>query len=284
MLKPGDSFNYLDKGYVKYLGHFGSDELIAKAARASFNSEAYKSQSANEALIDYLVQYDHSSPLEMGSITFESKMPLFVAAQHVRHRTFKLNQVSYRYVENDGDYYLVDAKDLCLQSTDNKQGRGSPLATHLAEANREIIEKCCDMQYKQYSLLVKNGVAKEIARGVLGSNFYTTIVWQADIRNLMNYLRLRLDGHAQLEIQRHAQIVEKIFAELFPGVYKSFILHVLRGRKFSQKEMDAILDLGAKGEIMYIEDTPETADKFEKEYGIKKSRFSTFYHKLFPDY
>jgi thymidylate synthase (FAD) len=251
-MKDGTKFQYLDKGYVIKVGHFGDDRLIAKAARASFNADAYKSDQANARLIDYLIYHQHSSPLEMGNITFETKMPISVARQHMRHRTFKMNEQSLRYVIHDGDYYLPSLDRLAYQSSDNKQGSGKRMPEHIAQVKQDMMREAYDAQWKAYTRLIEleekdgktvsEGLAREVARNVLGTGFYTTLVWQADVRNLMHYLMLRLDSHAQWEIREHAEIVEQIFKECFPVTYEAFEENVLYAQKYSRTEDNYISD------------------------------------------
>lgn len=280
-------YDYLDKGYVKYVGHFGEDRLIAKAARASFVREAYKSDEMNWSLIDYLFYNWHMSPIEMASITFESKIPIFVMRQHVRHRTFKLNEQSLRYVTHDGDYYLPALDRMHTQSEDTKQGSGILMSPHLAETRREMMRDAFEAQWKAYKLLLDerevevkgkkeikaHGLTKELARSILGTGFYTTVVWQADLRNLGNYLFLRSDPHAQYEIQEHAKIVANIYKECFPRTYEAFEENWLNGKHFSAKEVAALRDLlqnTSKDDVLAS----------AKNHGIKESRLSSFLKKI----
>ncbi len=276
-------YPYLDKGYVKVVGHFGDDRLMAKAARASFVKEAYKSDEMNNSLIDYLFYHRHMSPVEMGNITFESKMPIFVMRQHVRHRTFKLNEQSLRYVTHDGDYYLPELSRMQYQSEDSKQGSGGTMPKEVAQALQDAMRDSYESQWKLYKRLVKEeevgnsvkatGLAKEIARGLLGTGFYTTVVWQADLRNLANYLFLRLDGHAQWEIQEHAKLVDQVYRDLYPMTYQAMRENILEAVTYSKTENDIIKQLVGNSTL-----------NLNKEYvmqnGIKESRVKSFFKKL----
>lgn len=233
-MDKGFEIPVLDKGYCRYIDHFGSDLRIVETARISYKSPS-KGEEQDKKLLAYLYKNHHSSPFESCNITFNIKMPIFCMRQFVRHRTFRLNEWSGRYSELADDFYIP--KSWRPQDTKNKQGsieqenwnppitlteqdffHGSgPDKTYETQSNAtEELESICSSTYETYQRLLKAGVAKEMARMVLPVNLYTEIYVNCDIKNLMNFFTLRLDPHAQWEIREYAQAMYNIFAELFP--------------------------------------------------------------------
>jgi thymidylate synthase (FAD) len=218
-LKPIRTYEYLDKGFVELLNVNLTDTDLALVARSSFLAEEYDDPERNEKLVRYLINHAHTSPLEMASITVRIKMPIFVMRQHIRHRTARTNEQSLRYVVHDGDFYTP--RFFRNQPANVKQGSGDEPISN----NDEIITAWNDHNRKSYTLylrMVESGVAREIARGVLGTCFYTTAVWQMDLSNLMKYMTLRSDSHAQMEIRELSGIFEEIVKQSFPIVYETW--------------------------------------------------------------
>jgi thymidylate synthase (FAD) len=246
---------YLDKGFVEVIEHMGSDTLIAMAARASFNEEEYQDDKRNESLINYLVEHAHTTPIEMPSIIFRLKMPIFIARQHMRHRTASINEQSLRYMEHDGDYYVPTKERIKYQHENNKQGSGESLPEHIAETAIEIINDNSVSCWNKYQLLLKAGIAKELARTTLPVNYYTTLVWKMDLHNLLHYLKLRSDPHAQEEIVILSEIIGTIVEELYPKTYSAWVNHKKNSKTFSAKEMLIVNDIvNGKLVISDIED------------------------------
>jgi len=170
-------------------------------------------------------------------------MPIFVARQWIRHRTASLNEMSARYTELPDEMFVP--KVVAMQSTDNKQGRQVPmyqldrdndtLAGIIAISNKE--------SYDRYQNLLDAGVARELARGVLPVNIYTKFVWKMDLHNLMHFLDLRLDPHAQEEIRDFAEVIEKLVALYFPITYEAFVDYVRDAYTCSRMEVDTLQKL-----------------------------------------
>lgn len=240
-MSQDDFVEYLDNGYVRFLGSFGSDELVAKFARCSFvNQDKEYTKKQDIGLINYLFEHKHTSPIESCNISFEIKMPLFVAQQHIRHRTASLNQQSLRYSVHDGDYYVPDLDQMRTNDKWNKQGSGDlldPLSQHYCQ---QVIDEQLHDQYKAYEDLIKRGLTKEQARGILGTNFYTVICWQMDTKNLFHYLALRNDGHAQWEIQQLAKIIDSFVRREFPLLCDAFDKFWKNAKTFSEPELEVL--------------------------------------------
>ena len=232
-IEQGYEIPVLDKGFVRYIDHMGSDERIVEAARISYKSPS-KGPEQDEKLLRYLYQNKHTSPFEMCKITLNIKMPIFVMRQYVRHRMQNLNEVSARYTKLEDDFYIPDkwrAQDL-----KNKQGSiilddwfpkitvGSETVEGHDEVSR-LFEFQCKEIYKIYESMLDSGVSREMARMILPVNIYTEIYTCWDVKNLLHFIRLRDDTHAQFEIQEYGKAIKDICTKLFPvtmAVYEEF--------------------------------------------------------------
>lgn len=233
-------FPVLDKGFVRLVDYFGGDQRIVQSARVSYG-EGTKSVSQDGALIDYLLRHQHTSPFEQVVMTFHVKMPIFVARQWVRHRTGRMNEVSGRYSIMKEEFYVPEAEKVAPQSKDNKQGRASE-AFDSEIANKIInqLEEGQKSAYENYSELLDDGLAREIARINLPLSLYTEFYWEMDLHNLFHFLKLRLDSHAQYEIRVYAEVMLEMCKKVAPMATESFINHQNNGVNFSGEEMDAL--------------------------------------------
>jgi thymidylate synthase (FAD) len=239
----GDRIEILDKGYVEHIETFGDDTSIARFARGSFGEVDYKDPEKNDRLVRYLLEHRHMSPIEAGGMSFRVKVPIFVARQLMRHRTCSFNELSLRYTEHEGDYYLPDLDRIGFQDPHNKQGTGEALdpkvASHLRDEMKDLTDKCIS----KYNSFVSYGMAKETARIILPVSMYTVIFMKCDTRNLLNFLSLRDDSHAQYEIQVMAQAIDHFMKRDFPalhGAYEDFMKNAVT---FSAKEIEIIRGL-----------------------------------------
>lgn len=230
----------LDKGFVRLVDYFGGDQRIVQSARVSYG-EGTKTVSQDGALIDYLLRHQHTSPFEQVVMTFHLKMPIFVARQWVRHRTGRMNEVSGRYSIMKDEFYVPEADKVAPQSTDNKQGRANE-AFDKAKAEEIIdsLKKGQENAYENYSELIDEGLAREIARINLPLSLYTEFYWEMDLHNLFHFLKLRLDSHAQYEIRVYAEAILEICKKVAPMATASFMNHQNEGVNFSGEEMDAL--------------------------------------------
>ena len=230
----------LDKGFVRLVDYFGGDQRIVQSARVSYG-EGTKTVSQDGALIDYLLRHQHTSPFEQVVMTFHLKMPIFVARQWVRHRTGRMNEVSGRYSIMKDEFYVPEADKVAPQSTDNKQGRANE-AFDKAKAEEIIdsLKKGQENAYENYSELIDEGLAREIARINLPLSLSTEFYWEMDLHNLFHFLKLRLDSHAQYEIRVYAEAILEICKKVAPMATASFMNHQNEGVNFSGEEMDAL--------------------------------------------
>lgn len=241
-MEKGFTISVLDHGFVRYVDHMGTDERICEAARISYRAPS-KGPDADRKLIEYLWKNRHTSPFEMISVTLNIKMPIFVMRQYVRHRMQHLNEVSARYTELPNEFYIPTAWR--RQDTKNKQGSiaieenwnpeipealpalaadGKPFP-YTPETATELLQRTCNACYCAYQSLLAAGVAREMARMVLPVNIYTEIYACWDMKNLLHFITLRDDSHAQAEIQEYGRAIKKICQTLFPmtmGAYEKF--------------------------------------------------------------
>lgn len=206
---------------VELIDRMGSDARVLEAARVSTGAKVLKGETIDKKLIFYLMEHEHHSPFEQIVFTFKIKSPIFVMRQLLRHRLASPNEASGRYREMKTEFFIPSK--LRLQNLQgNKQGSSGELSPELAELLLKKIEEHYQRSSDLYQELLSAGVAKELSRVVLPISLYTEIVWTINFRALMNFLRLRLDGHAQPEIQEIAQEVEKIVKPLIPWSYEAF--------------------------------------------------------------
>jgi thymidylate synthase (FAD) len=233
----------LDLGFVRLVDYMGGDERIVQAARVSYG-EGSKTLRENAGLIDYLMAHDHTSPFEHVVLELHCKLPVFVARQWIRHRTARINEISGRYSVMKEEFYVPPEDQVRLQSHDNKQGRSpEEVPAGLRRKVLDILKKDQDDAYAGYHQMIDDGIARELARINLPLSLYTEWYWQMDVHNLFHFLRLRMDPHAQWEIQEYARAVARIARAIAPLAYESFERHNLHGRRFSADEMDALRGL-----------------------------------------
>lgn len=226
------SFRVLDHGIVRVVDYMGDDSAIVQAARVSYGRGTKRIQEDN-GLIRYLLRHHHTTPFEMAEIKFHVKLPIFVARQWIRHRTASVNEYSARYSVLDNEFYIPQPEHLAAQSMSNRQGRGTVLEGDEAAEVLSLLRRDAEQAYDDYSTMLndpgspdhrndRSGLARELARMNLSLNFYTQWYWKTDLHNLMNFLRLRADPHAQYEIRAYAEIMLEIMAAWVPVAHSAF--------------------------------------------------------------
>ena len=180
------------------------------------------------------MRHKHTTPFEMVEFKFHAKMPIFVARQWVRHRTATINEYSLRYSEARDDFYIPATDDIHFQSTSNQQGRASTKVPDDIK-NRVIahFEEISRRSFELYSEMNEVGIARELARAVLPVNFYTEWYWKNDLHNILHFLRLRMDSHAQYEIRVYAHAIAKIVKKIVPIAFEAFEDYAVKGLDFS---------------------------------------------------
>lgn len=229
----------LNAGFVYLVDYMGTDIAVVDAARVSYG-QGTKPINTAENLIRYLHRHVHTSPSEMVEMKFHCKMPIFVARQWVRHRTANINEYSGRYSEMVDQFYLPEPDAIKQQAKNNKQGRGEDMSGEVKQRAREILAAGYRRQYDDYRELLRLGVALELARIALPIANYTEWYWKIDFHNLMHFLRLRLDSHAQYEIRVYGDAMAKIISEAFPMSFRAFEDYQLYAISFSRLELDIL--------------------------------------------
>lgn len=230
----------LDHGFVRLVDYLGGDDRIVQAARVSYGAGT-RTVREDAALIDYLLRHAHTSPFEQVVLTFHLKMPIFVARQWMRHRTARANEISGRYSVLPNEFYLPSEDQLRPQSRTNKQGRGDEaVPPEQRERVLALLQEGQASRYAEYHSLVEDGLARELARIHLPLSLYTEMYWQIDLHNLMHFLRLRTDDHAQYEIRAFGRALARCARAVAPLAYAAFEEHVLHGRRLSRTELDLV--------------------------------------------
>ena len=236
-------FSVLDHGFVRVIDYMGDDSSIVQAARVSYG-KGTKKISQDKGLINYLLSHRHSTPFEMNEIKLHIKLPIFVARQWIRHRTANVNEYSARYSVLDNEFYIPEKRNLKSQSKVNNQGRDSEVKN--SDQIKKMLLANSKKNFEIYNLLLnedkygnvitkeKEGIARELARMVLPLNTYTQWYWKIDLHNLMHFLSLRFDKHAQYEIRVYAELILKIMKKWVPYTYDAFVKYRLSGMSFSK--------------------------------------------------
>ena len=227
----------LDAGHVRLIDTMGDDERIEQVARVSFDG---RGRSERRSLLRYLMRHRHTSPFEHAQITLDIRAPIFVARQMMRHRMQSINEVSARYTELAADGYRPDASQVCAQSETNRQGRGAALdadtATEWLEADRAASSTSADL----YRWACASGVSRELARITLPVSTYTRWVSTWDAHNLLHFLALRLDPHAQWEVREYAHAIAHVVADWLPLTWEAFTDYRLRAATLARAEVEAL--------------------------------------------
>ena len=224
----------LDHGFVRVVDYMGDDGAVVQAARVSYGRGTRRT-SDDRGLIRYLMRNRHTTPFEMCEIKLHVKLPIFVARQWIRHRTANVNEYSARYSILDREFYIPEAEVIRAQSSTNRQGRGEQLSPDEAARVQELLREDAERAYSHYEELLnetpagesgdedQSGLARELARTNLSLNFYTQWYWKIDLHNLLHFLSLRADDHAQYEIRVYAEaILERVVKPWVPLVYEAF--------------------------------------------------------------
>lgn len=215
----------LDHGFLRVIDYMGDDSAIVQAARVSYGRGTRK-VSEDAGLIRYLMRHRHSSPFEMCEIKFHVKLPIFIARQWIRHRMASVNEYSARYSILDSEFYLPVPEHMAAQSEINRQGRGAVLEGEAAAEVLDILRNDAMRTYSNYEKMLDTdegyGLARELARINLTLNTYTQWYWKIDLHNLMHFLALRLDPHAQYEIRAYAEEMLKVLHAWVPQTADAF--------------------------------------------------------------
>jgi thymidylate synthase (FAD) len=241
----------LDHGFIRVIDYMGDDTSIVQSARVSYG-KGTKKVSTDEGLIRYLMRHWHSTPFEMCEIKYHVKLPIFIARQWIRHRTANVNEYSARYSILDKEFYIPAKEQLSAQATNNRQGRGDLITGQQADEVLKILKDDAVRTYDNYEKMLnerfdgtiidekKSGLARELARMNLTLNSYTQWYWKTDLLNLMNFLFLRGDSHAQYEIRVYAEKMLETVKKWVPITHAAFLDYRVGAAHLSSKGLKIV--------------------------------------------
>ena len=236
---PENAIKCLDKGFVRLVDSMGGDDAIVQAARVSYGQGTSK-VSQDRGLIRYLMRHRHTTPFEMVEFKFHCKMPIFVARQWVRHRTANINEYSLRYSEARDEFYYPDPEHIQFQSAFNKQGRMGEVPADLKQKVQNYFKEISEKSFGIYLELNEAGVARELARAILPVNLYTEWYWKNDLHNLLHFIGLRSDSHAQYEIRVFSDAMADSVKAVAPFAWEAYQDYVVKGMRFSRIEQSLL--------------------------------------------
>lgn len=245
---PSHYIKIHDHGFVGLVDHMGSDAAIVEAARVSYQTGT-KATRTDRALIRYLMRHKHTSPLEMCEVKLHIRAPIFVLRQWIRHRTASVNEESGRYSEIREMFFSPALGDLAPQSLDNKQGREGEFPLHKQKAIRNVIDANNEYSYASYKALLVEDLARELARITLPLTTYSSLYWKVDLHNLLHFLTLRTDSHAQKEIRDYADAILDIIRPLFPYAVEAWEDYQQQAKMLSRMDLDLLAALIRRSNI-----------------------------------
>ena len=255
----------LDHGFVRLVDVMGDDVAVCQAARVSYGGGT-KTVREDRGLIRYLMRLRHSSPLEQCEIKLHWKLPIFVARQVVRHRTVSLNEYSGRYSEMPDQMY--EPEEWRAQSTTNKQGSEGGIRNPEVRSERQrIFQRTARREYVDR---LEAGVAREMARIDLPLSQYTEWYWKVDLHNLLHFLGLRLDPHAQWETRQYAEAIAEIVKVWVPECWSAFVDYKRDAYTLSRMEVELVR------EFIALHSDMGAADVRAKELGMSKREIDSF--------
>jgi thymidylate synthase (FAD) len=252
----------LDHGFIRVIDYMGDDSSIVQSARVSYG-KGTKKVSTDESLIRYLMRHWHSTPFEMCEIKYHVKLPIFIARQWIRHRTANVNEYSARYSILDKEFYIPAKEQLSAQATNNRQGRGDLITGQQADEVLKILKDDAVRTYDNYEKMLnerfdgtiidekKSGLARELARMNLTLNSYTQWYWKTDLLNLMNFLFLRGDSHAQYEIRVYAEKMLDTVKKWVPITHAAFLDYRVGAAHLSSKGLKIVKSMINGNKISY---------------------------------
>jgi thymidylate synthase (FAD) len=252
----------LDHGFIRVIDYMGDDSSIVQSARVSYG-KGTKKVSTDEGLIRYLMRHWHSTPFEMCEIKYHAKLPIFIARQWIRHRTANVNEYSARYSILDKEFYIPAKEQLSAQATNNRQGRGELITGQQADEVLKILKDDAIRTYDNYEKMLnerfdgtiidkkKSGLARELARMNLTLNSYTQWYWKTDLLNLMNFLFLRGDSHAQYEIRVYAEKMLDTVKKWVPITHAAFLDYRVGAAHLSSKGLKIVKSMINGNKVSY---------------------------------
>ena len=240
-------FPVLDDGFVALVDCMGDDGSVVQAARVSYG-EGTRRVSDDRQLIRYLLRHAHTTPFEMAELKFVVRVPMDCWRQWIRHRTASVNEYSTRYSLAIDAMQATADDQWRSQAATNRQGSGEPLPTADGRRYTQAEQDLQHLARKVYEDRLEAGIAREQARKDLPLSTYTEAYWKIDLHNLLHFLALRMDPHAQLEIRRYAETIgREIVAPLFPLVWEAFLDYRVEALRLTRLDREVIRRLAARG-------------------------------------
>ena len=264
----------LDQGFIRVIDYMGDDAAVVQAARVSYG-RGTRMVSEDRGLLRYLMRHRHTTPFEMCEVKYHIKLPIFVARQWIRHRTANVNEYSARYSILDNEFYMPAKEHLAAQSTVNHQGRGDVLSGKDSDRVMDLLREDSERAYAGYADMLnedadgnpvddsRQGLARELARMNLSLNFYTQWYWKTDLHNLLHFLSLRADAHAQYEIRVYADAMLETVKRWVPIAHKAFMQYRVGGVGLSAAALDIVKKMLA-GEKVSQEDSGMSAREWRE--------------------
>jgi thymidylate synthase (FAD) len=270
----------LDHGFVRVIDYMGDDAAVVQAARVSYG-RGTKQPSEDRTLIRYLMRNWHSTPFEMCEIKLHVKLPIFVARQWIRHRTASVNEYSARYSILDREFYMPAREQIAAQTLLNRQGRGQVLDEQEANDVLRLLREDAERSYGTYRELLNDvddedhdpsrvGLSRELARIGLSLSTYTQWYWKTDLHNLLGFLRLRADPHAQYEIRAYADLIVALVRRWVPTCCEAFEDYRLNAVSLSAAEAEIVRQALAGSVITRPEEISRREwDEFSRRFNLK---------------
>ena len=251
----------LDSGFVRVIDYMGDDDAVVQGARVSYG-RGTRQVSSDRGLIRYLMRHRHTTPFELCDLKLHVRAPIFVARQWFRHRTASINEYSGRYSVLEREFYLPAADQVATQSATNRQGRGEAADAETARATIETLRQEAARSYDAYLAMLnqdedgaaidpgREGLTRELARTTLPVSIYTQFYWKVNLWNLLHFLDLRADSHAQYEIRVYAEAILGVVARWVPTVHEAFQDYVRNAVPLSAQQLALVrAALGSTGTL-----------------------------------
>ncbi len=276
-------FPVLDHGFVSLVDYMGTDECIERAARVSYGYGT-RQTSQTRGLLRYLRRHMHTTPSEMIEFKFHCSMPMFIARQWIRHRSANVNEYSGRYSLMPMLFYTPSEEQLQTQSKQNNQGRSGTVVE--AEKYTEAVNRWNEIRQKSqaaYEWMTNEDMARELARIDLPLSTYTQWYWKIDLHNLLHFLKLRVDHHAQWEIQEYGRVMAGMLKRVAPLSYEAWIDYDVCGNRVSRMDLDALRRLvKVEGEVLRAQGGASLDPAGLAELGLAKREAAELLHRLEP--
>ena len=244
----------LDHGFVRVIDYMGDDAAVVQAARVSYGKGTKRTRD-DAGLINYLMRNAHTSPFEMCDLKIHVKLPIFIARQWIRHRTASVNEYSARYSMLDTEFYVPEPAQLAAQSDANRQGRDAVLGSEESQAVLALLRSDAEQAFDHYHQMLnrdgddneldpsRSGLARELARMNLPLSAYTQWYWKVNLNNLLHFLRLRADAHAQWEIRAYADVLLDVVRKWTPLTYDAFMTYSVGGAHLTDEGLEVVRKL-----------------------------------------